>query len=625
MQTKQQLEISKFCKILEQFASCNQYRYTDDVHFTSGVSDSYLGSNTSSLASMYLPQQELHIGEVIKLQGADFIQATLKLFGNRAPNQVDLDYLALGMQPWKKLDYLFTLEQQGKKKGNRKQRVRGAYLARRLWKLHRASTDAKHKRLAKWTNSVFRRYCRRLDRSLLLESSSRRFMLAGFAYKEQQNSASLPSERKKIVIANFYPIWPPLHGGQRRIFFLARELAKTFDVEIVTPWHGGETVTSHFGPHFREIRVVVEAEYRQAQSTIDKIVSMAGDLAYSLHWSHCNAYQKVLADRLKLAEVGITAHPYSIYALLSACGSRKLPLVFDSQNAEVLGKASVLERHPDYLASVKAVELAALNETQLTLACSQSDIQTYANEYGADASRIVMVENGVDAVGVPPITEATRQRCRDELELGARKVAIFAGSFHFPNFRAADLVIAAAAKVPNVLFVFLGSICRYEKLANLSMPNVVSLGEVDESFKWMVFSIGDIGLNPMELGSGSNIKVLEYAAAGLSVVSTPFGTRGIDKRLVKTFLVAEPDSFAECLSKIANVSDDILKEKGASARLLAQKYADWSRIGSIYTASLQSLIERHDYRALKKSVVDLKMATETDASNNGNKHKPPTN
>ena len=52
---------------------------------------------------------------------------------------------------------------------------------------------------------------------------------------------------------------------------------------------------------------------------------------------------------------------------------------------------------------------------------------------------------------------------------------------------------------------------------------------MDENTKWLLFNIGDFGLNPMEQGSGSNIKIFEYAAAGLVIVSTPFGVRGVNR------------------------------------------------------------------------------------------------
>ncbi len=39
-----------------------------------------------------------------------------------------------------------------------------------------------------------------------------------------------------------------------------------------------------------------------------------------------------------------------------------------------------------------------------------------------------------------------------------------------------------------------------------------------------------VAVNPMVSGSGTNLKIVEYLAAGVPVVSTPFGMRGLDLR-----------------------------------------------------------------------------------------------
>jgi hypothetical protein len=54
----------------------------------------------------------------------------------------------------------------------------------------------------------------------------------------------------------------------------------------------------------------------------------------------------------------------------------------------------------------------------------------------------------------------------------------------------------------------------------------------------------DTGLNPVAAGGGSNVKVPAYLAAGLAVVSTPFGMRGYGA-LESLVRVAPAETFAE--------------------------------------------------------------------------------
>lgn len=394
---------------------------------------------------------------------------------------------------------------------------------------------------------------------------------------------------KRIVIANFYPVWPVIGGGQRRIFYLARELSKDFDVEIVSPERGNTGGTTVFGHRFRETRVAVGPRFRAMEIALDNNVKMAADVAYALHWEECGLYQDMLARRLAKADVAITTHPYSIGPILAARDGRDVPVVFDSQNVEIRQKADVLKGFPDLLDAVGRTERTALEQARLTIACSTSDAETFGTAYGIDPGQVVIIENGVDALGVPQVPAEVRAQLRDRLGVSSRLVALFGGSFHHPNFRAVDRILDMAAQAPEVVFLLLGTVCRYEALAKAQAPNVVRLGEVDESTKWMAFATADVGLNPMELGSGSNVKMFEYAAAGLAVVSTPFGARGVPLDPQTECLVAEVDAIPALLRTLAAGSRADLAAIGQRARSKVLDRADWAVIGRRYRQAIGRL------------------------------------
>ncbi len=400
----------------------------------------------------------------------------------------------------------------------------------------------------------------------------------------------MPRIEKKIVIANFYPVWPVQGGGQRRIFFLARELAKSFDVEIIVPERSGTSRTLVFSPHLKEIRVAVGTNFRDMEHQVDRQVEMAADLAYTLHWKLCPEYQRVLSVCLDGASAAVSAHPYSTYALFDAMGDNPVPFVFDSQNVEYFQKQKVLGNHPDYLEEIRKIEKTALERAAVSIACSHDDAANFSKLYGVDANKIEIIENGVDALGVPELTTDERKFFRNKLKLNSRLVAIFAGSFHHPNFKAADRVMEFANKLPNVTFLMLGSICNYSSLVDCDLPNVVMLGEVDESTKWLAFHIADVGLNPMETGSGTNIKIFEYAAAGLTIVSTPFGARGVKFDPEKEFLTVEVEDFVTAISGLATGKREALRTMGKLARENVVKHADWTVIGRKYQKIFKELI-----------------------------------
>src|SRR5690606_3517555 len=124
---------------------------------------------------------------------------------------------------------------------------------------------------------------------------------------------------------------------------------------------------------------------------------------------------------------------------------------------------------------------------------------------------------------------AWRQRYRRDAGPGPRvdHLAVFFGSWHPPNLDAAELVIEIAPEVPHVLFLLCGR--HGEHFAGRTTPlNVVFPGSISERAKSALLDSADVALNPMRTGSGTNLKLIEYLTAGVPVVSTPFGARGVD-------------------------------------------------------------------------------------------------
>ena len=107
-----------------------------------------------------------------------------------------------------------------------------------------------------------------------------------------------------------------------------------------------------------------------------------------------------------------------------------------------------------------------------------------------------------------------------------------------------------------------GSICR----AVPDTPNVTKLGWVEDL--GTVFARAPLSVNPMQAGTGINIKLLESMAAGVPTVSTATGARGLpESALAGVFVVPDDDAqaFAEAVVRFA--SDAALRRQaGLAAR-----------------------------------------------------------
>ncbi|MBL0152900.1 MAG: glycosyltransferase family 4 protein [Chitinophagaceae bacterium] len=67
---------------------------------------------------------------------------------------------------------------------------------------------------------------------------------------------------------------------------------------------------------------------------------------------------------------------------------------------------------------------------------------------------------------------------------------------------------------------------KFKYLKALNHPQVIQAGEVDDI--GLYFSAADLFINPVEKGSGTQLKTLEALSWHCNVVSFRFGIRGID-------------------------------------------------------------------------------------------------
>lgn len=395
-----------------------------------------------------------------------------------------------------------------------------------------------------------------------------------------------------IVIANFYPVYPVGHGGQRRIFYLSRELARDHEVTLVTMTRGGSARFLKLAPGLTEVQVPSGRKYASFERALHSDVPMTADVAYAMRWRDCRLYQSVLKQHMRECQLAVSEHPYSFTPLLEATPrNRKIPLIYNSQNVESRQKAPVLDGRDDLLKVVRSVESIAVNQSCSIIACSEIDQEHFVGDYSTPKSKITIVENGVDVKGVPEITLDQVRELRRHLQLEGKFVVVFGGSYHFPNLAAADAILQFARSLPDIIFLILGSICHYSRLSGSLPANVLSLGTVSESEKWLSFGVSNLALNPMTHGSGSNIKMFEYAAAGLPTLSTNFGARATGLEAGQHYFEAEIEDFPAKLMRLSETEPQQLLDMGRSAKDFVAKRADWSVIGERYRRLVASVLE----------------------------------
>jgi glycosyltransferase involved in cell wall biosynthesis len=84
---------------------------------------------------------------------------------------------------------------------------------------------------------------------------------------------------------------------------------------------------------------------------------------------------------------------------------------------------------------------------------------------------------------------------------------------------------------------------------------------------------------PLRVGGGTRLKILEAMAAGVPVVSTPFGAEGLDVSPGRDILIADREAeWLEALEALATRRELAVEIAGAARDLVRARY-DWSVLG----------------------------------------------
>jgi glycosyltransferase involved in cell wall biosynthesis len=374
-------------------------------------------------------------------------------------------------------------------------------------------------------------------------------------------------QRKKIVLCSPFRIHPALGGGQLRTLHLAKSLSRETDVVIVSLGRRDE-LASHdrIGPGLTEICVTrsqphLDAEYdiaRQVEScpvsdvTLPELVHLSPEFGETFRQAATGA------------DAVIASHPYLFRAIRRVWGG---PVWYDAHNVESLLKESIIAKTDcgrRLLQSTWTVENECCHNSSVILACSSIDREWMNDLYAVQPGKILVVPNGVDLAISSPPTGAERQAAKSRLRCEDQLTAVFVGSWHGPNLEAIRHIINFAQELPGAIFLIAGSACLHFK--DQPVPeNVRMLGVLSDAQKQEVFAAADVALNPMVSGSGTNLKVLDYCASQVPLISTPHGVRGLGLRDGVHFRQAEIPQFPRAI-KEAMLSRFDLAKKGYEER-----------------------------------------------------------
>ncbi len=401
---------------------------------------------------------------------------------------------------------------------------------------------------------------------------------------------------KRVLALCFFSFFVSLsNGGELRLFQFYRALSRWHHVTLLTSTHMNvpEEVIHH-GVNFVERRIPKDgnfvrqhaalAEYSGGGDLSGPAIAACGRLPTRLHQAYLEEYEK--------ADVIFHDSPFTVYYDLFAEVDHK-PRIYNAHNCEMHLYAQL---HPHKKCQpihdiVRAAEHHMLKIADLVLYCNQEDLKAFRELAPDGRFEVLYVPHGIEPrVALPPAAfkdSAFR--------------AVFIGSGHPPNRQAAEFIAyKLAPALPDITFDIIGSCLPEGRYA----PNLVRHGVVDDETKSRILASAQVALNPMVAGSGSNVKILEYFAYGLPVLSTSFGMRGIMAEPGKHYVQAPLDGFVEALQD-ASHAPAALAAIGAAAKELALKNYLWNHMACLVGERVEALVNSRKNGEQKRFVLVL--------------------
>jgi glycosyltransferase involved in cell wall biosynthesis len=395
-----------------------------------------------------------------------------------------------------------------------------------------------------------------------------------------QSIISRPA-RKKITVASHFSIYPPRGGGQSRIFNLYKHVANEFDVEVVCMGNNNER---ELGREISRglVETVVPKTIAQAEKECEyekEVGIPVSDSALPLVSHLTPGYGIKLKNSINESDIIIVSHPYLLHEVEKHRGNR--PLIYEAQDIEYNLKKVVYKNNnkttKDILNLIYKLEREACLKSKFILTCSEEDKHTLGTMYDVPVEKFIVAPNGVDCKAIKFVSQDKRVDNKQKVGLGEEYTAIFIGSWHPPNIEACSHIINIAKKIPQVKFLIIGSVCH--ALMDCKLPqNVGLMGVVSEEEKKLIYSVADVALNPMTSGSGTNLKMFDYMAAGIPVITTEFGARGMSSDDIKHVYISDVEKTHDILNNLYNNVYNEFDIKVANARKVIEEKFDWEVI-----------------------------------------------
>jgi hypothetical protein len=358
----------------------------------------------------------------------------------------------------------------------------------------------------------------------------------------------------RILQLTPYPTINPLHGGQIRSFQIAKELtAACHDVKSIA---------------------IYDAENYSDASTDDIPFNSA-----SVYW-HADLpwltdyYTGIFAEKDvdALAQLRLEVDKFEpavilveqpwLFRAAQRVSKPGIKLIYSSQNIEWRLKSKILERIGHHkikilVDKIRALEEAAIRESDLVVACTESDLEYFKYVLGGKPFNGVVAGNGVEPFS------CSNQEIIAWLNFFKRPIPSFVSSAHVPNAQGFWDMMAPGLTFlrPDEEILIIGGVSSiimqvdgFSRFAEVNRSRLNIAGIRDKFELQALIKSSHVLLLPITDGEGSNLKTAEALESGLPIVGTSKAFRGFEEAmLLKHVQIADdPQEFRMAIRRVLN-------------------------------------------------------------------------
>lgn len=385
-----------------------------------------------------------------------------------------------------------------------------------------------------------------------------------------------------LVVAPAFP-FPPISGGDQRVYQLVRQLADRHDVSFVSYAIAENEAGVRELSETLHVRAVHRVEPGRVARRLAQVRSLA---TWDPFASSSRASQEMQAA---IDELCATGDFDLIHVECSTmCNFRfpeGVPVVIDQHNVEYElyrrlagGERSAARRAfngVEYL-RMRRFEERRWNQAQGCIVTSTREVPTV--EAAAPSTPIVVAPNGVDLDYFAPTGNDTTPHS-----------VVFNGVLNYrPNLDAAAHLVEeiwplVLERCPSASLTIVGNAPEREA-RGLRRPTVNVAGRVPDIRPYL--GAAQVVAAPIRMGGGTRLKIVEAMSMGKPIVSTTLGSEGLATRDREHLLLADdPITFA---ARILELFDDasLRRTLGGAGRTLAERTYSWQlsadRIEALY-------------------------------------------